>query len=434
MKKLFYITALILTLSLVACAPSEVDDLFDESPAARLDNAVKNYIDAFKADGGRWHMQYFANGDEEGYNFIITFNNDGTADISTMNDYVNGGGFYSDKSLWDVVTDYGPVLTFNTYNNAFHEFSSPQSDGTGHGGDYEFRIISIEGDVAKLKGKKTNIDIIMTRLNSTDYPTDEDYFTALSANRAKAFSTRINDYVLTTGSGKRYICNDVTYMLWSFYPEGGTLLDNGEYMNAIFTNEGVRFMEPLEFLTENEEDQENVIKIQNFEFQPDGSLLCTDDGMTTIKGPDRMDAFLQTQVTWTFNKDALGGEFVNLYAEIVAKAKSVFNQTFNWIQFRYDSKTKKYGLYFKNGRYYGNIYLTPVKVDANTVRFDFDPSADDAFDNNGKTHYTRIEALQTLVQMLTTGEWVLSSDNVMVPNPMVISSKSNPANYITVGF
>ena len=43
MKKIFNLSALILMLSLVACAPSEVDDLFDESPAERLDNAVKNY-------------------------------------------------------------------------------------------------------------------------------------------------------------------------------------------------------------------------------------------------------------------------------------------------------------------------------------------------------------------------------------------------------
>ena len=96
MKKLFYISALIFAVSLVSCAPSEVDDLFDESPAARLDNAVKNYTELFKSNGGRWLMQYFANEDEEGYNFIMTFHNDGSVDISTQNDYVNDGAFYTD--------------------------------------------------------------------------------------------------------------------------------------------------------------------------------------------------------------------------------------------------------------------------------------------------------------------------------------------------
>ena len=310
MKKIFNISALILMLSLAACAPSEVDDIFDENPAERLDNAVENYKQAFKANGGRWLMQYFCNSDEEGYNFIMEFNNDGTVDISTQNSYVNDGSFYTDKSLWDVVADYGPVLTFNTYNRAFHEFSSPQSDGTGHGGDYEFRIISVEDGVAKLVGKKTGITAIMTRL--TEPADNEQYFTDLAAVRRTAFSDRINNYVLTTGSGKRYICNDVTTMLWSFYPEGGSLLDNGEYMNAIITNKGIRFMEPLNFLTEYSEED---IAAQNFEFQEDGSLLCTDDGVTKITGPALADLFHQTQLGWMFGtaEGEMGGQFLSIY-------------------------------------------------------------------------------------------------------------------------
>ena len=266
MKKIFNLSALILMLSLVACAPSEVDDLFDESPAERLDNAVKNYTELLKADGGRWLMQYFANPDMEGINFIMTFHNDGSVDISTQNAYVNDGAFYSDRSLWQVVSDYGPVLSFNTYNRAFHVFSSPQSDGSGYEGDYEFIILSATDNQINLRAKKsrdkgTVIDVVMTRLNSTEYPTDEEYFTSLNAVSKAAFSDRINNYVLTTGSGKRYICNDVTTMIWSFYPEEGTLLDNGDYMNAIITTKGIRFMQPLEFLSEYDA---NDVAAQNF--------------------------------------------------------------------------------------------------------------------------------------------------------------------------
>lgn len=436
MKKIFNLSALILMLSLAACAPSEVDDIFDESAAARLDNAVKNYTELLKSDGGRWLMQYFANPDMEGINFIMTFHNDGSVDISTQNAYVNGGAFYSDRSLWEVVSDYGPVLSFNTYNKAFHVFSSPQSDGSGYEGDYEFIILNADNDKINLRAKKsrdkgTVIDVVMTRLNSTEYPTDEDYFTALSDRSSKAFSARITDYVLTTGSGKRYICNDVTTMIWSFYPEGGTLLDNGEYMNAIITTKGLRFMEPLSFLPEYDE---NDVAAQNFEFQEDGSLLCTDDGVTSIKGPDRADALVQSSVTWTVDKSNIGGEFATAYADIVAQGRSIFNQTFNWIQLKYTLNVGRFGIYFKNGRYTGNIYLDVTKVDANTVKFSFDPNNDESFDNNGKTHYTRMTGLQNFIQLLTTGEFTLSSESEMVPNPMVLTSKSNSANYITAGF
>ena len=431
MKKIFNISALILMLSLAACAPSEVDDIFDENPAERLDNAVENYKQAFKANGGRWLMQYFCNSDEEGYNFIMEFNNDGTVDISTQNSYVNDGSFYTDKSLWDVVADYGPVLTFNTYNRAFHEFSSPQSDGTGHGGDYEFRIISVEDGVAKLVGKKTGITAIMTRL--TEPADNEQYFTDLAAVRRTAFSDRINNYVLTTGSGKRYICNDVTTMLWSFYPEGGSLLDNGEYMNAIITNKGIRFMEPLNFLTEYSEED---IAAQNFEFQEDGSLLCTDDGVTKITGPALADLFHQTQLGWMFStaEGEMGGQFLSIYNAIVTEAKAKYKTTFNWLQLGYDPAKALYRLYFKNGKYNGSIYMTHEIVDGNTLKFSFDPSAENAFDNNGKSHYNNLESMRAMVALLCSTEFTLTANHAMVANPMTMTSKSNSGDFVVLKF
>ena len=431
MKKIFNISALILMLSLAACAPSEVDDIFDENPAERLDNAVENYKQAFKANGGRWLMQYFCNSDEEGYNFIMEFNNDGTVDISTQNSYVNDGSFYTDKSLWDVVADYGPVLTFNTYNRAFHEFSSPQSDGTGHGGDYEFRIISVEDGVAKLVGKKTGITAIMTRL--TEPADNEQYFTDLAAVRRAAFSDRINNYVLTTGSGKRYICNDVTTMLWSFYPEGGSLLDNGAYMNAIITNKGIRFMEPLNFLTEYSEED---IAAQNFEFQEDGSLLCTDDGTTKITGPALADLFHQTQLGWMFGtaEGEMGGQFLSIYNAIVTEAKAKYKTTFNWLQLGYDPAKALYRLYFKNGKYNGSIYMTHEIVDGNTLKFSFDPSAENAFDNNGKSHYNNLESMRAMVALLCSTEFTLTANHAMVANPMTMTSKSNSGDFVVLKF
>ena len=438
MKKLFNLSALILMLSMVACAPSEVDDIFDESPAARLDNAVKNYTELLKSNGGRWLMQYFANGDEEGFNFIMTFHNDGSVDISTQNAYVNDGAFYSDRSTWDVVADYGPVLSFNTYNKAFHVFSSPQSDGTGHGGDYEFIILSGDDNQINLRAKKSRdkgvvIDLIMTRLSSTEYPTDEDYFTQLTAVSKAAFSDRINNYVLTTGSGKRYICNDVTTMIWSFYPEGGSLLDNGDYMNAIITTKGLRFMEPLTFITEYDA---NDVAVQNFEFQPDGSLLCTDDGVTKITGPALADLFHQPQLGWMLSskEGEFGGDFVTIYNQIVTEAKAKYKTTFNWLQLGYDAAKAKYRLYFKNGKYTGSIYVNHEIVDANTIKFSFNPEAEGAFDNNGQSHYNNLPSMQAMVQLLCTGEYTLAAENVMVSNPMTMTSKSNPSNFVVLSF
>jgi len=94
----------------------------------------------------------------------------------------------------------------------------------------------------------------------------------------------------------------------------------------------------------------------------------------------------------------------------------------------------KFGIYFKNGRYTGNIYLGIERIDGNTVKFTFDPNDDASFDANGKTHYTRLEAMQRMLSLLTSTEFTLSSESAMVPNPMVGTSKANSANSFTIGF
>lgn len=452
MKKIFYLSALILTLSLTACAPSEVDDLFDESPAARMDNAVKNYTELFQSNGGRWVMQYFCSASEPGYNYIMTFHNDGTVDISTKNSAVNGGAFITDKSLWQVVSDYGPVLSFNTYNSALHVFANPEIElgtsgtssstyGTGHGGDYEFVIISSDENHVKLRGKKTAITILMTRLSTEEAPTDEDYFTNLTSVLNASFSNRINNYILTTASGKRYICNGddgpITSMFWSFYPEGGSLLDNGEYMNAIFSANGIRFMEPLSFLTEYDE---NDVAAQTFEFQPDGTLLCVEDGVTTIKGPALADLFHQKQIGWTLTD--LNGDFLTIFNQIVDEAKTTkvnnkpLNYKFQWLQLGYDNTKAKYRLYFRfnTGNNYGSIYLNHEIIDDHTIKFSFDPNAELPYDTNGGKLYGWLPGLRAMVELLCTGEYELSATNFMVSNPMLMKSKSNPGNYTSLKF
>lgn len=452
MKKLFYFSAFILTLSLTACAPSEVDDLFDENPAVRLDNAIKNYTELFQSNGGRWLMQYFCSASEPGYNYIMTFHNDGTVDISTKNSEVNGGAFITDKSLWEVVSDYGPVLSFNTYNKAFHVFSNPEIElgtsgtssstyGKGHEGDYEFVIISADNDQVKLRGKKTAITIIMRRLSAEEAPTDEDYFANLTTVLNSTFSNRINNYILTTASGKRYICNGdggpINSMFWSFYPEGGSLLDNGEYMNAIFTTHGVRFMEPLSFLTEYDE---NDVAAQSFEIQPDGTLLCTEDGLTTIKGPALADLFHQKQIGWTLID--LNGDFLTTFNQIVDEAKTTkvnnkpLNYKFQWLQLGYDNTKAKYRLYFRfnTGNNYGSIYVNHEIIDDHTIKFSFDPNAEVAYDTNGGKLYGWLPSLRAMVELLCTGEYELSATNFMVSNPLLMKSKSNPANYTSLKF
>ena len=438
MKKIFNISALIMMLSLAACAPSEVDDLFGESPAVRMNDAIATYEELFQKDGGKWLMQYFASEEEEGHCFIMTFKGDGSVEISTKNDYVNGGQFARDISLWGITSDYGPVLSFNTYNTVFHEFSSPQDDGTGHGGDYEFRIIKAEGDNVVLRGKKTNIEIIMTHLDAnTD---DAAYFEQVDEAWSK-FNDKLPYIIMTTGGGLRYLCQQHYDMYWYFYPETGNEIDNLEHMNAIITANSLRFMNPLTFLDEYESGQ---VPVQNFELQPDGTYLCVEDGVTRISAPPLAYVLMQFNTTRALPNDLMTGELPTLYDNVVAEAKansSLRKPTIKGFEITYyktfgeaGSERYMYNLHFDSTRNPGNIRFYISKQSDNTVTFTFDENDANAFDNNGKQYYNQLASMREFVAKLCNGEYTITSDNLLYPSPMVITSSQNSANTLTLTF
>jgi len=441
MKKFFYILALGLSVVPASLKTNEVDDLFDESPAVRLDNALKSYTEFFQKDGGKWLMQYFANGDEEGICFVMTFKSDGSVKISSRNVFYDPNGmetiFRQDESLWQVVSDYGPVLSFNTYNNAFHEFSSPQSDGTGHGGDYEFIIINAEDNTAKLRGKKTGIDIIMTRLdNNVD---DEAYFADIYSAWSQ-FSENYPYIIMTSASGLKYICQGHSNMIWDFYPETGNPIDNIEHMNAVVTATGLRFMEPLDFMTEYEPDQ---VAAQNFERQPDGSYLCVEDGKTRISAPNLAYVFMQFNTVRSIPDADMTGDFATVFEQM--KTETANNTNFKQIklfQFKYNktveaedgSKRYRYDLYFETNRRKGSMRMFIDKVDDNTVKFSFDPEAADAFDTNNAKNFYNLSTVKQFVALFTQGEYKISAESTLNPNPMVLTNTTNSGNSIKITF
>ena len=187
MRKYFNIFLLTLvalaSVTMVSCK-NETEEIFDQDAITRLANAKQYFTDILTDQGGKWKMEYYANGDEPGYVYVMTFRNNGSVTISGENKWISqlnpdGSTYGSETSLWDVITDNGPVLTFNSYNKYFHLFADPDditdpealddSDtdetGIGHEGDYEFDLMKYSGDTLYMSGKKYGINVIMTRLD-----------------------------------------------------------------------------------------------------------------------------------------------------------------------------------------------------------------------------------------------------------------------------
>ncbi len=445
MKKFFYILALGLSVSLASCAPSEVDDLFDENPAVRIDNAVKNYTELLKSNGGRWLLKYFPNGDQEGYNFVMHFKN-GSVEISSKNSYFD---FAADESLWDVISDFGPVLTFNTYNEVFHPFSDPEPDGTGLGGDYEFIIMSADENTINLRGKKTGIAAELVRIS--DATSDLDIFNQIDAQRAISFSSLVDTLYLTTSTGYQFGAIGHNGMVWTFFPDEGNhasnLIDYPEHMNSMFTLNGLRFMGPLDFISEY--DPEAFIP-QNFTLQEDGTLLA-EDGVTRISAGALSKVFCSQRVSFNIDKDNMGGDFKTLYDNFLSGAKAKLRRTISSMAFTYfnfyESKPfNHFGLHFKAANLNCFIFLDYTVIDGNTLSMSFNPNATLPYNDNGRTYYggdwidsngaqqhtDGVQEVRDFISMLSSRQFSFKADNMLCPTKLTIYDKANPENYFVL--
>lgn len=190
-------------MSFTACV-NEEDDLFDKSAAERLNEASALYSERLCASPNGWAVQLYPTTQDEapygsGYLLMFRFHKDKSVDAS-MNNALSNNRYLSATSTWDVITDNGPVLSFNTYNKVVHTFSDPEDvpstgtiddpndeTGTGIGGDYEFIIVDAPEDASymMLKGKKRGTYNLLTPVaEGIDF---ESYLTDVNDFKNKMF-------------------------------------------------------------------------------------------------------------------------------------------------------------------------------------------------------------------------------------------------------
>ena len=146
-----------------------------------MQEAIKAYKDTLGASTNGWILQYYPNHKYApsigGLNYWLKFDNDQTVEVWT--NYQFGGGKVT-VSLYDIISDQGPVLTFNTYNNIMHYFTTPSSNFyQGAESDYEFVILGYSDGCFKLKGRKYGSIMYLNRIEDSNASTEDainDYF------------------------------------------------------------------------------------------------------------------------------------------------------------------------------------------------------------------------------------------------------------------
>lgn len=246
MKKVYlYMLLAASVFSLQSCLHDN-EDVFDTPAAQRIEEIVAADKALLESATNGWKFEYYL-GDEYtygGHNYFVKFEK-GKA-------YVRGevgGPDYVSSSSYDVITDMGPVLTFNTYNEVMHEYSQPYSSAVdGYEGDFEFVIMKTTNDSIYLQGKKWGNKMLMTRL--ADGFDAADYLTKV-AELADAIN--FFDYTAEVNGKKVDIELDIDYNQIRYTDA------NGEAASTpfIYTPTGIKLHDPVTF---------NGVSMQYFDF------------------------------------------------------------------------------------------------------------------------------------------------------------------------
>ncbi len=203
MKAKYLVIIGLLAATFAACSRDE-ESLFEKPAAIRAQEAVENAFDVLTSNEVGWEMAYFPNLETsaKGYNMVLKFNKNGNVSVTAKNGSTTMNKIMTDTaSTWAVKSDYGPILTFDTYNDVFHAFSDPQENGAGLLGDYEFLILKATPDLVLLKGKKHSAYTVMRPMKHTDLAA---YYAACEKMQTKLFGNN-NIVTLHQGDKKMYL-------------------------------------------------------------------------------------------------------------------------------------------------------------------------------------------------------------------------------------
>lgn len=448
MKKLYKfsaIAAVLMSASLASCNHEEAD-IFDQNAAHRTEEARKMYKEILLDKGGKWQMEYFTTEEEHGYVYIFTFRNDGTVTISGNNEYItkltnidsNVPSYGSETSMWTILSDNGPVLSFNSYNTIFHLFATPEDipgterdeQGYGHSGDYEFDLMKFSNDTLYLEGKKNGAEIIMTRIApETD---DKTYLNEVVALADSFFNAKVPAVYVNLPGGYRHVVLDGATQLPKFYPETGDYITEYVGRNAIITHDGFTLGKPL---TLRDSIDGNDYTIQHFIRQKDGSLLCTDDNRITITADALNKVVGDERLLWRVNAADCKGELGTAFAGLNTGFKAYngsslvhFNIGLNVLNNTKSPYTMVVRIKTKRGSYLNmSVPYTVEYIGKDEIKFVLGE-----MDNNMKTFIDKVPAFKTMMNKLASSTFKCSSNSLIAPVNMVLTDSGDASSALGI--
>ena len=340
----------ILTMSLLLAAGllstscvKEEEDLFDKSAAERLNEMKTIYSSRLEAQPAGWAMQYYPTDEAEvpfgnGYLILCDFNPDQSVKVG-MRNALTGNAYKEETSVWEIITDNGPVLSFNTYNSLFHIFSSPEDvatttdddeTGTGIGGDYEFVVVDAPEDASymMLKGKKRGTYNLLTPLEEgTDFET---YLADVNNFTSTMFTSDTPNRVFMQMNGKTYGFDEAYTTIPLVYVDGEDPISMGERHHFLITKRYddyyLRFRDAITL--------DDGSKVQDFHYDTAlDRFVSTENSEVYIMGEDPAEFFYNQAVStshrWQWDKNSEMSDQFKVYWNNVYNSFTAISSTLN---------------------------------------------------------------------------------------------------------
>lgn len=419
--KTYLCAALFGAAALTACR-FEDDDLFEESPALRIQHYNAEVSQLLCKPENGWVMQYFYGDDVMGLNLFCQFKADGTVRMAGDHQYM-GNAYREDTSLWKMLPEDGPILAFNTYNDVISYFGDPQSDGEGLGGDYQFLVLRATEQEIVLRGQRHNAEVRLIPSESADW---KEYIAACKAVSNAILKSKVQTYYLEA-DGHRAFVSGMSDGLMNV----GPLIDYVPYSyNFIVTPHGLRPQRAINLGADM--NWPGVGKFHELTYAPDSMSLQSEDTKITLR--PAWPLYVRTQLdgarTVTVTRDQMPADMQTLFDEISALASSGFNQTLRYMTFGTSTESgtsnRRTGVIFSflnaNGRTEFTLaYTASWKVEEETLTITVDPN-----DPSGNfSNYSRVEGLPERLAALVgmfAGTYVMSADDTFNPSVVTMTS------------
>lgn len=444
MNKIFSFCALLSAAVAFSGCVNEEKDLFNKSAAERLNEASALYSSRLTASPNGWAVQLYPTTKDEapygnGYLLLFRFHANKSVD-ACMNNSLSGDKFMSSTSTWDVITDNGPVLSFDTYNDVVHTFSNPEDvpstgtgddpndeTGTGIGGDYEFIIVDAPEDASymMLKGKKRGTYNLLTPVEEgVDY---EAYLSDVKSFQQKMFPSNSPTFDVLHAGDSIYKFDDASDGIPNIYPYDKDKVINESFNPFLITKRGndyyFRFRDAKAYGGKT---------VQDFKYDNEQDrFVSVDDASCYISGDDPL-RFFDENFTggsrWTIKKSNGMSESVQTVYDNVYNGFRSMNRTLTNISIVMGPQNVSLSFAYRTSKGNGStVFNLSYQKNEDGVTYSFV-----SCNSTAQTALEKVPAIQNMLDFFCQKLSVSAGDTGFNLRTLKLSSASNANDWLVI--